>query len=58
MESTFNKIDDKLRRQSVCNDPLAYPFPNHLGEAHDDPFASVTEELNSIKTLWRGKRNR
>lgn len=55
MEATFNKVDDavdhtRLGRHSVSHDPLSFPFPDIADSAH--------EELNGIKSLWRGRKSR
>jgi hypothetical protein len=61
MEQIFSKIvaddpnpHDKMRRMSLSNQPLEYPF----AEDRQDPFASAHEELDGVKAWWRGRQNR
>jgi hypothetical protein len=62
MEQVFDKIAadsadvkaSKLRRMSLSNQPLEYPFK----EDRADPFASAHDELDSVKSCWRGRQSR
>uniref|UniRef100_A0A383W800 STAS domain-containing protein n=1 Tax=Tetradesmus obliquus TaxID=3088 RepID=A0A383W800_TETOB len=62
MERTFGKIDadkedvtgSKMRRMSLSNQPLDYPFEKDT----PDPFDSAHEELDSVKAWWRGRQTR